>query len=186
MLNTVLYEDKWCKYPLASGSDTVSESSLGSATPWIHAGSRGAILDQSIWRFGRLHSGSRCFALHAISRCSTQSRAERGRAKIYRDRSGEFGTRTMFDQDIRRISGICLMEIHRVSLPAGNLIVINIMFSATSAITGAGEKHKMQSTHTHTHTGKIQVIHTSRQPLNQIAFSCFTLSVSHTNTSRIQ
>lgn len=54
----------------------VCESSLGSEKLWIHAGSQGAILDQSIWRVWQVAFWVLLLALHTISQCSTQSGAE--------------------------------------------------------------------------------------------------------------
>lgn len=79
----------------------VCESSLGSEKLWIHAGSQGAILDQSIWRFGTLHSGSCCLPYTPFLSAQHQSRAQQKQAKIYWDRSSKFGIGTMFDQDIK-------------------------------------------------------------------------------------
>lgn len=76
----------------------VCESSLGSEKLWIHAGSQGAILDQSIWRFGRLLSGSCCSPYTAVSQCSTRNEE---RARIYCGWSSKFGMAAMFDQDIK-------------------------------------------------------------------------------------
>lgn len=84
------------------------------------------------------------------------------------------------------------MEIHKVSPPTVNFIVINITFSVTSAINVAAMARKTQDTinsdtHTHTHTAEIQLIHTSRQRFYLIAclplLLFHSLCLTHTNTS---
>lgn len=74
-----------------------------------------------------------------------------------------------------------------------HFIVINIMCGVTSAISVAAMVRNTQDTinsHTHTHTAKIQLIHTSRQPLYLIArlplLLFHSLALSHTDTTRIQ
>lgn len=83
------------------------------------------------------------------------------------------------------------MEIHGVSPHTVHFIVINIMCGVTSAISVAAMVRNTQDTiNSHTHTAKIQLIHTSRQPLYLIAclplLLFHSLSLSHTDTTRIQ
>lgn len=151
----------------------VCESSLGSEKPWIHAGSQGAILDQSIWRFGRLHSGSCCSPYTPFLSVSTQS----GAKKIYRDRSNKFGTGTMFDQDIKGLVKYVWWRYTTCLLETLSSLISCLVLPQISLWLRWWETHKIQSTHTH--TAKIQLIHTSWQPLYLIA--CLALLLFHSH-----
>lgn len=59
------------------------------------------------------------------------------------------------------------MEMHRASLPTGNFIVVNIMFSVSSAINVAAMvQHKIQSSHMHKDTQDTTDTHIPTTPLS--------------------
>lgn len=103
----------------------VCESSLGSETLWIHAGSQGAILDQSICQFGRLHSGSCCLPYTPLlgAHCIVGTGQILLRLKYWNWHRYNVWSKH------QRLRETCLMEICGVSSPEGNFIVFNITFS---------------------------------------------------------
>lgn len=93
----MLHQDKWCKYHWQPALTLSVNPAFGLAELWIHAGSQGAILDQSIWRFGRLLSGSR-----RSPRTPFLSVEHRAGQSGNRPRSWfEFGMGTTLDRDIK-------------------------------------------------------------------------------------
>lgn len=146
----------------------VCESSLGSETLWIHAGSQGAILDQSIWQFGRLHFGSCCLPYTPF--LSTQHRAgqSRNRPKIYCDWSNKFGISTMFDQDIKGLVKYVRWRYTGFSFLQETLS--SLISCLVSMWLRWWEKHKIQSTkahiYTHAHSQDTPDTHIPTTPLS--------------------
>lgn len=79
------------------------------------------------------------------------------------------------------------MEIHRVSLPTVNFIIINIMFGVTSAINVAAMMRNTQDTinsDTQTHSQDTTDTHIPTTPLSDCLSSLVSLSLSLTRTHK--
>lgn len=144
----------------------VCESSLGSETLWIHAGSQGAILDQSIWQFGRVHSGSCCSPYTPL--LSAQHRAGQSRNRptpvrlkqwTWRWYSVWWGHQRVSDENAQGLSPL----------------ISSLVLPQLSMQLCWWETHKIQSTQTH--RAEIQLIDISQQPLYLIA--CLPLLLFH-------
>lgn len=154
----------------------VCESSLGSETLWMHAGSQGAILDQSIWQFGRVHSGSCCSPYTPL--LSAQHRAGQSRNRptpvrlkqwIWRWYSVWWGHQRVSDENAQGL--------------------INIILSVTSAINAAVLVRNTQDTiNSHTQSWDTTDRHIPTTPLSDClsSSSLVPLLASRRNATRIQ
>lgn len=163
----------------------VCESSLGSEKLWIHAGSLGAILDQSIWQFGRLYSGSCCLPYTPF--LCAQHRAGQRKKKtgqnLPRLRRQVWHVFNVWSGH-QRISEICLMEIHRVSLPTVNLSSLISWLVLPQLSMKKKDKIQSTDTHIHTHSQDTSDTHILTTPLSDCLSSpaLVSLSLSHTQT----
>lgn len=157
----------------------VCESSLGSETLWIHAGSQGAILDQSIWQFGRVHSGSCCLPYMPL--LSAQHRAGQSRNRptpvrlkqwIWRWYSVWWGHQRVSDENAQGLSPL----------------ISSLVLPQLSMQLCWWETHKIQSTQTHTQSWDTTDRHIPTTPLSDClsSSSLVPLPASRRNATRIQ
>lgn len=190
LVNVVLHEDKWCKYPWQAPLTLCL---------WIQPWLREAV--DPCWLSGG-HLGSKHLAglagcILGLAACLTHHfsvlNTERGRAKkkekkktqarICWDRSRKFGIGAMFDQDIKglvkhvwwRYTGFPHIQYTLSSL------ISCVVLPQLSVWLRWWETHKIQSTHTHTQPRYNWYTHPDNPSiwLPVSLFSCFTLSLSH-------